>query len=101
MIDAVNSMKGGKSADEDEIGAEHFQNAPLNFLIRLTRLFNLMLQHSFVPRQFRLGFMVPILKDHQESHANIDNYRGITISPIASKLFEHALKIVFQDYIIK
>ena len=27
------------------------------------------------------------------------NYRGITISPIASKLFEHVLKIKFQNYL--
>ena len=27
------------------------------------------------------------------------NYRGITISPILSKLFEHALKDVFADHL--
>ena len=35
VIDAVNSMKGGKSSDGDDISAEHLQNAPLNFLVRL------------------------------------------------------------------
>ena len=99
VIDALLNMKKGKSADEDGISAEHLLNAPLNMLIRLTSLFNAMLKHSFVPKQFRLGFMVPIIKDHQGNSADVNNYRGITISPISSKLFEHVLKIVFFDFL--
>ena len=92
-------MKKGKSCDEDGISAEHLHNAPLIVLKRLTNLFNQMLKHSFVPEQFRFGFMVPIVKNHQASHGDASNYRGITISPITSKLFEHALKFVFGGYL--
>ena len=99
IIDALSAMKAGKCADEDCISAEHLHYAPLNFLIRLTALFNLMLRHSFVPKQFRSGFIVPIVKDNQGNHADLGNYRGITISPIISKLFEHVLKIVFFAYL--
>ena len=99
IIDAICSMKAGKCADEDGISAEHFLNAPLSFLTRLVWLFNSMLKHAYVPKQFRLGFMVPILKDQQGNHADISNYRGITISPIASKVFEHCLKIVFCEFL--
>ena len=99
LIDALACMKKGKSCDEDGVSAEHLHNAPLIVLTRLTNLFNQMLKHSFVPRQFRLGFMVPIVKSHQASNADASNYRGITISPIISKLFEHALKLVFGDYL--
>ena len=96
LIDALACMRKGKSWDEDEISAEHLHNAPL-IVFRLTNLFNLMLLHSFVPKQFRLGFMVPIVKNPQASHADASNYRGITISPIISKLFEQSLKIVFGN----
>ena len=99
LIDALACMKKGKSCDEDEISAEHLHNAPLIVLRRLTNLFNQMLKHSFVPKQFKLGFMVPIIKNHQASHADASNYRGITISPIISKLFEHSLKVVFGKYL--
>jgi len=34
-------------------------------------------------------------KDNQGNKADTSNYRGITISPISSKLFEHILKIIF------
>ena len=97
VVDALLGMKSGKSADEDNISAEHLQHAPLNFLVRLTSLFNMMLRHAFVPKQFRFGFMVPIVKDQQGNHADVANYRGITISPLISKIFEHLLKIVFFE----
>ena len=97
VIDALCSMKAGKSMDESQISAEHFHFAPLNFLLRVSSLFNMMLQHSFVPNDFRSGFMIPIVKDGRGNKADTGNYRGITISPIMSKLFEHVLKIVFED----
>ena len=99
VIDALLSMKGGKCADADGITAEHLHNAPLNFLTRVTSLFNVMLSHAFVPQQFRLGFMIPLVKDQQGNHADINNYRGITISPIISKVMEHVLKIIYFDYL--
>ena len=99
VIDALSCMRKGKSCDEDSISAEHLHNAPLIVLRRLTNLFNQMLKHSFVPEQFRFGFMVPIVKNHQASHGDSSNYRGITISPIISKIFEHSLKLVFGNYL--
>ena len=99
VFDALFSIKGGKSADDDGLNAEHLQHAPLAVVTRLTSLFNSMMKHSFIPRQFRLGFMIPIIKDSHEDHGDVSNYRGITISPIISKIFEHVLKIVFSHFL--
>ena len=88
-------MRKGKSVDENEISTEHLHNAPLLMLQRFSTLFTSMLKHRYVPHQFRLGFMIPLIKDYLGNHACTSNYRGITISPIISKLFEHALKHVF------
>ena len=99
VIDAAISMKPGKSADDNKIFAEHLHNAPLSMLSRLSSLFNTMLQHSFVPNQFCLGFMVPTIKDQSGDHSSVGNYRGIMISPIVSKLFEHVLKIIFFEHL--
>ena len=98
-MDALGAMKSGKCADSDGIMTEHFQNAPVNLLTRLTFLFNCMLKHAFVPQQFHYGLMLPIIKDHQGNHADLSNYRGITISPISSKLFEHVLKLKFCHHL--
>ena len=57
VIDATCSMKNGKCSDDEKIHAEHFQNAPLSFLVRMTKLIQGMLNHGFVPSQFRFGHM--------------------------------------------
>ena len=92
-------MKAGKSSDDDGIQAEHFRNAPLILLTRFTSLFNSMLSHAFVPNQFRYGTIIPIIKDRQGRNSDAGNYRGITIAPIPSKLFEHVLKVVYSEHL--
>ena len=96
---ATFSLKKGKSCDDESISAEHFFYAPLPLFIRLQHLFNMMLSHSFVPAQFQFGTIIPLVKDHQGNLGDPHNYRGITISPIVSKIFEHVLKIIFSVYL--
>ena len=93
-------MKEGKCADAENISAEHILHGPLPLFERFVVLFNAMLLHSFVPRQFSLDIMISIVKNNQESKADVGNYRGITISPTPSKLFEHVLKVVFHKYLM-
>ena len=99
VIDAICGMKTGKCADEAGIRAEHFHNAPVSLIRRLALLYNLMLKHSSVPGQFRYGYMIPLVKDSRGNHGDSSNYRGITISPISSKIFEHVLKVLFSEHL--
>ena len=55
--------------------------------------------HGQVPSQFQRGTVVPIIKDQQGDKGDLHNYRGITIAPIISKIFEHVLRILFQPYL--
>ena len=32
--------------------------------------------------------------------ANIKDFRGITLSPVLSKIFEHCLLLLFQDFLV-
>ena len=88
-------MKKGKSADDEGINAEHFFNAPLPLFDRLQCLFNKMLLHGHVPSQFQCGTIVPIVKDRHGDQGDMNNYRGITLAPIISKLFEYTLQTLF------
>ena len=92
-------MKDGKSADDDGLSAEHFKNGPLLLFIKLSSLFNSMLSHGFVPRQFRYGTIIPIIKDKNGNASDVNNYRGITISPLISKIFERVLKDLFSQFL--
>ena len=39
------------------------------------------------------------MKDTRGDKGDLNNYRGITIAPIISKIFEHVLRIVFQPFL--
>ena len=43
--------------------------------------------------------MVPLAKDQHGNLSDVNNYRGITLSPIASKVFEHVLKFMFSNFL--
>ena len=99
ILDATFRMKKGKTADDHKINAEHFFDAPLTLFDRLQTLFNKMLTHGHVPQQFQSGAIIPIVKDRQGDLGDMHNYRGITIAPILSKIFEYALQTMFQPYL--
>ena len=90
IFDAVCCMKKGKCPDDDELYAENFMHVPFILFIKLATLFNHMMTHSFVPSQFKSGTIIPLIKDRSGSTCDANNYRGITISPIASKVFERS-----------
>ena len=96
ILDATFKLKKGKSSDDSLVSAEHFFNAPLILFDRLQRLFNQMLQHGHVPFQFKCGTIVPIVKDRQGNLGDMNNYRGITIAPVISKIFEYVQFGVFS-----
>ena len=58
-----------------------------------------MLKHSYVPAEFGKGIIVPLVKDHSGDVCNVDNYRGITISSVVSKIFENCLLFKCERYL--
>ena len=66
----------------------------------LSRLFEQFLKNWFVPASFGQGLLIPIPKDAgKRGILSVDQFRGITISPIISKVFEHCLLLLFKDYL--
>jgi len=49
-----------------------------------------------VPSAFGTGVIVPLVKDRNGPHDKLSNYRGITLSPVISKLFEVCLSEKFS-----
>lgn len=92
LVDScVRSLKRGKASGLDGLSAEHILFAHPICTLLLTRLFNLMLRFSYVPGCFGLGVLIPLLKSRELDCSSCDNYRGITISSILSKLFESCI----------
>ena len=47
--------------------------------------------HGMVPDDFTRGIIIPLIKNNEGNKTSSDNYRGITMSPVLSKLFEMVL----------
>ena len=59
----------------------------------LAKLFNLMISAGKVPTKFGQSYTVPILKDSSvySKTVTVSDFRGISISPVVSKVFEHCV----------
>ena len=84
----LHSMKLHKAAGVDGIEVEHLLHAHPIVCLLLCKLFNAMLELGHVPRDFHYGIIIPVIKDQCGDISSANNYRGITLSPAISKLFE-------------
>lgn len=90
LIDSVvKNLKKGKAAGIDRLTSEHVQFSHPIIISLLSMLFNLMIKYEFVPDSFGVGIIIPIPKnDSSNNFSKVSDYRGITVSPVISKLFE-------------
>ena len=97
---SVDKLNSGRAAGLDGIVTEHIVNCHPIIYSLLSKLFNFILYTGYVPSDFGKGIMVPIPKSQQANKANsIENFRGITLSPIVSKIFEHCLLELMNEYL--
>ena len=94
-----NNMKCGKAAGADNLTLEHIIYSHPSIILHLCKLFNLMLKHGYVPDQFGRGIVIPLVKDKNGDVTNSENYRGITVSPVLSKIFESCLLLKFEPFL--
>jgi len=96
----IDKLKMGKAAGLDGLTSEHIINAHPILTVHLTLLFNMLLVHRMVPDGFGIGVIIPLLKNVDGNQFNSDNYRGITLSPVISKLFEMTFLSLFGEYLV-
>ncbi|XP_059045272.1 uncharacterized protein LOC131841057 [Achroia grisella] len=88
----INSMTRGKSPGHDSLSIEHFQCAGPQLLRVLTLLYNLCVQHSYLPSALMRTIVVPIVKNKNGDLSNKDNYRPISLATIAAKVLDGILE---------
>ena len=85
IINGIDKLKKGKSSGLDEISAELLQMSKGKILEFLFKLFNKMFMISYFPLRWAVAIVVPL---HKKGDVNIaDNYRGISLLSITSKIF--------------
>ena len=91
--EVVNNLKRGKHDGNQGHFSDHIINASPRLYVHLSLLFNNMLSHGFLPKEFEilLSTLVPIPKNRLKSLNNSDNYRAIALSSILGKLFDKIL----------
>jgi len=98
---AIAKQDNGKSPGFDNLTTGHLTHCHPQILSLLATLFNLMLSCGIVPYDFGIGITIPIPKDENLCGAqNVEGFRGITLSPVLSKVFEHCLITLFQKYLV-
>jgi len=100
LIQKCIGLKKRKAAGLDGLMAEHVRFAYPILSVHLSRLFTMLYKHSMVPDEFGRGIVIPLLKNVDGNKFTTDNYRGITISPVISKLFETVLLSQFKNQLI-
>ena len=89
---AINSLNKEKADDPFGIKAEHFVYAfdtPSSpNLTNLTRIINQIFQGNQFPELLSTSHIVPIIKSYKKPINDPNNYRGISLIPILTKLIE-------------
>lgn len=89
---AIERIGLNKAAGFDHITIEHIIYAHPSIVIILARLFEIMIFKGMVPDDFGVGVTTPIPKfKGNKNNISADDYRGITICPVISKIFEHSI----------
>ena len=91
---AINSnLKLDKAAGIDNIMAENILIAHPAIITHLKNLFNLMIIHGYVPDKFGSAIIVPLVKKRNTDISQSSNYRGISLCPVISKVFEYIASV--------
>ena len=93
----VSRLKCNKAADCDGIMSEHIVYGGKDLLVHLCLVFSAFLRHCFVPADFCVGLIIPLLKNRHGDASQLNMYRGITLSSTLSKLFEYVMLELFGN----
>jgi len=94
----IRNLKRHRAAGHDNVTSEHLLFGGPHLTVHLTLLFNSMIHHCFVPNDFCNGIFLPVLKSKHGDATKVDMYRGITLSPVISKVFESVLLHLYMNF---
>jgi len=101
VSNVITGLKHGKAAGIDGLSAEHLFYCHPCLSVILSKLFQLMLLSNYVPNGFRYNYIVPIPKPKEiySKSLTCNDFRGIAISPVISKVFEHCITKRYECFL--
>ena len=96
----IADMESGKAPGLDGLTAEHLVYAHPSVVVILSKLFELIVAHCIIPDGFRYNYIVPLPKVNSRSKSmRCNDFRGIAISPVILKIFEHCFLKRFSNFL--
>ena len=89
----MQNLKQDNALGPDGLNAEHVRNAHPAVEVHICALFRSIILHGYNLKTS--GLAIPLIKDKTGDVNNVNNYRGITLIPVISKLFE----LVLLEYV--
>ena len=84
----IKLLKHNKSDGNEGLMSNHFIFGSTLLFEKIARLCTAMLCHGYAAPNLRLSTIIPIVKNKKSSINDSDNYRGIALSSILSKLID-------------
>lgn len=95
---AISNLKSNKCPDPFNILAEHLKCSNCNELLNwITDFSNHLLKDGITPASLSTSKIVPLVKSYKKSLNDPNNYRGISIIPVFTKLLEYLILILAPE----
>ena len=88
VTEATHSSKSGKSPDHHGINSEDLKCGSNHIPIMLSFLFTSILVHGYIPKNFTLSSLVPLIKNESGDLTSKDSCRRIAINSVLSKILK-------------
>jgi len=85
---AIKKLKSGKSCGPDGLSAEHLKWGGDSLHLWLLGIVNSIIDLEEIPPLFKLGSICPVYKGGGKDPLLTNNYRGITMNSVLSKVLE-------------
>ncbi len=99
VSDAISNSKNNKSPGIDGITNELIKNGGACLTNSLFKLFGKIIDTNKTPKEWNTGVIIPIHK--KGDHSDLNNYRGITLTPCISKIFNRIIANDISDFLEK
>ncbi|XP_065643004.1 uncharacterized protein LOC136074597 [Hydra vulgaris] len=95
---AISCLKLNKCHDHFNISAEHLKYAQCDTLTQwIRKFFHFSINHGWTPTSMSTSTIIPLVKSYKKSLTDPNNYRGISIIPIFTKLLEYLILLISPE----
>ncbi len=85
---ALKRLKAGKAGEHDGLQPEHLKHGGEALKIWVRQICNSIIELEVIPDVLKLGVICPVYKDNGKDPLDTNSYRGITLTPVLSKVLE-------------